>query len=453
MRYLSTAISLALGLAALSASAKAEEASPDSLMTRETLTGAWGGLRNAADDAGVKFSGSYTGEVLGNPTGGTRQRAMAEGLLEVDLDVDFDKLVGLGGLSFHISTFQIHGRGLSGNAIGNQFTVRDIEAGPSTRIWSMWLQQKFLDDAASVRLGQMPWQEEFVVSAYGAYFINGTFGWPNGFAANFSNTGGAYPLATTGIRLAATPGDKLGLMIAAFDGDPAKGNPRGQDATRYNTDGLNVRLKSPPVYFAEASYGEDKDAEGLPTMVKLGGWVHTGRFDDPHWATNGVSLGSPASTGIPQGHRGNWEMYGIVDTMLWRDADNAKRNVGAFTRIMGGPTDRNQIPYYGEVGLTWQGMIEDRDEDVAGLALAYGKMSPGLASQDRDARMFGTSLAPDRDFEMAVEALYRVQMAPWWTVIPDAQYIVHPGGHVAVPGSSRPIPDDWVLGLRTVFKL
>ena len=455
MRHVSKAITLAAGLAAFSVPAIAEEeaAAATGFWERETLTGDWGGLRTTADDAGLKLSGSYTGEALGNPTGGTRQRAMAEGLLELDLDVDFDKLMGADGLTFHISTFQFHGRGLSGNAIGNQFTVRDIEAAPSTRIWSMWLQQKFADDAASVRLGQMPWQEEFVVSSYGGYFINGTFGWPGGLATNFPNTGGAYPLATTGIRLATTPADKLGLMVAAFDGDPAAGNPQGQDPTRKNVDGLNVRLKSPPVFFAEASYGEDKEAAGLPTMVKLGGWFHAGRFDDTHWSSNGTSLGSATSTGIPMGHRGDWELYGIVDTMLWRDPDNPKRAIGAFSRAMGGPTDRNQMPYYGELGLTWQGMLNDRDDDIAGLALAYGRMSPGLAAQDNDARMFGTAAPPGRDYEMAVEALYRTQITPWWTLIPDIQYIVHPGGHIAMPDSSRPIPNAWVLGLRTVFKL
>ena len=434
--------------------AEAAAEQPKGFWERDTLTGEWGGLRPALDDAGFKLTGNYTGEMLGNPKGGIRNRWVATGNLEIDVDADFAKLIGWEGLTFHLSSFQLHGRGMSNNFLGNQFTVRDIEAAPATRIWSMWFQQAFADNAASVRVGQMPWQEEFVVSAYGASFINGTFGWPIGFAANFVNAGGAYPLATTGARLSVNPADKMNIMVAAFDGDPAAGNQRGQDPTRKNVDGLNVRLKTPPVFFVEGRYGSPMDSdEGLPTMVKLGGWVHTGRFDDPHWSTNGTSLGSGTSTGIPMGHRGNWELYAIVDTMLWRDDTNPKRNIGAFTRLMGGPDDRNQMPYYGELGLNWQGMIEGRDDDIAGIALAYGRMSRALAAQDHDARLFGTSLAPSRDFELAFEALYRYAVTPWWTMIPDAQYIVHPGGGAAYPGTQRRIPDAAVLGVRSVFKL
>lgn len=441
------------GLAVALALAAGPAAAGDDLWTRDTLTGDWGGLRSAAEDQGLKLSGSYTGDVLGNPKGGIRRRAVAMGNLEIDLDADFAKLAGWDGLTFHISTFQLHGRGLSSNFVGNLFTVRDIEAAPNTRIWSMWLQQKFADEAASLRIGQMPWQEEFVISAYGAYFINGTFGWPIGFAQNLVNAGGAYPLATTGARLAVQPMDKASLIVAAFDGDPAAGNPRGQDPTRKNTDGLDIRLKTPPVFFVEGAYGGDKDSDGLPAMVKLGGWVHTGRFDDPRRASNGVPLGSPASSGIPMGRRGNWEVYGIADVMLWRDSEAPKRNVGAFTRLMGGPDDRNQMPWYGEVGLTWQGMLEDRDDDVAGIGLAYGRMSRALAAQDRDAIRFGTSNGPVRDYEAVAEVLYRAAVTPWWTVVPDVQYIAHPGGGAAWQGTSSRIPDAWVVGLRTVFKL
>ena len=55
-------------------------AASQGLMDRESLTGDWGGLRHRLDAAGLKLSGVYTGEVLGNPSGGVRQGAVAEGL-------------------------------------------------------------------------------------------------------------------------------------------------------------------------------------------------------------------------------------------------------------------------------------------------------------------------------------------------------------------------------------
>ncbi|MBI3444467.1 MAG: carbohydrate porin [Magnetospirillum sp.] len=453
-RYPSAFLLAALMAASISVPVLAEEAeAPKGLWERDTLTGDWGGLRSQAEDAGLKIGGTYTAEILGNPKGGNKQRAVATGNLQLDLDADFAKLADWQGLTFHLTALSLHGRGLGSNFVGSLFAVRDIEAAPNTRIWSLWLQQKFAGDAASIRLGQMPWQDEFMTSAYGATFLNGAFGWPGGFSANLVNGGGGYPFSTTGARLSVQPMDKTTLLFGVWDGDPAAGNIRGQDPSRKNTDGLNVRLKTPPVYLMEADYGDDKDAEGLPAMLKLGALIHSGRFDDPHWATNGVSLGSPNSSGIPAPRRGNWLLYGVADVMLWRDADAPKRNIGAFVRLVGGPDDRNQTPYYADTGLNWQGLIEDREDDIAGIGLAYGRMSRALAAQDRDSIRTGNSFGPVRDYEMVVEGTYRAQITPWWTVVPDAQYIVHPGGGAAWQGTSSRIPDAWVLGLRSVFKL
>lgn len=434
------------------AAASAGEAGKDS----ETLTGDWGGLRTDLSDAGLKLSGFYTGEALGNPRGGIRQRGVAEGLLEVDLDADLETLVGWKGAIMHASMFQIHGRGLSSNFVGNQLTVRDIEAAPSTRLWALWVQQSFANDAASLRVGQLPEQEEFVVSSLGAYFINGTFGWPIGMAANMPSGGGAYPLAMTAARLKVKLSDETSWMVAVFNGDPAPGSAvQEPDPTRRNRDGLNFSFREPPAYFTEFSHAvnQDKDSPGLPTTYKLGGWYHTGRFNDLRFDDTGRSLADPLSSGAPRQHQGNGGIYGIIDHMLWRRPGTEDVGIGIFTRQMIAPPDRSAMPYYGEVGLTWKGMLEGRDDDVAGIAVAYGATSDRLSGRDRDANAFGTPTAV-RDHETAVELLYRAQLTPWWTVIPDVQYIIHPGGGVGLPDdAAQRIPDALVVGLRTVFKL
>jgi porin len=44
--------------------------------------------------------------------------------------------------------------------------------------------------------------------------------------------------------------------------------------------------------------------------------------------------------------------------------------------------------------------------------------------------------------ETVIEATYKAQIAPWWTIQPDLQYIVTPSG---VQGSQNAV----VVGLRT----
>jgi porin len=84
--------------------------------------------------------------------------------------------------------------------------------------------------------------------------------------------------------------------------------------------------------------------------------------------------------------------------------------------------------------------------------VAYARIGGAAADQDRDARIFGNPGRPVRDFEMAIELTYRAQLAPWWVVQPDLQYIVHLGGNIANPNNpatNRTIPDAVVPGLRT----
>jgi porin len=46
-----------------------------------------------------------------------------------------------------------------------------------------------------------------------------------------------------------------------------------------------------------------------------------------------------------------------------------------------------------------------------------------------------------------------MQIAPWWTIQPDFQYIVHPGGRVSDPANPLvPVRDAAVIGVRSVLK-
>jgi porin len=162
-------ISIRAGLAALAmvcvgTSGLADEpvvAQEEGLFERQTLTGDWGGVRKQLQDAGVALGGNYIAETLSNPTGGIRQLTIYQGLLTTSLKLDLEKLADWPGASFYVDVYQISGRGLSRNAIGNLLAVSDIEALSSTRLDDMWLQQEFLDHQASLRVGQIGLDDEF----------------------------------------------------------------------------------------------------------------------------------------------------------------------------------------------------------------------------------------------------------------------------------------------------
>ena len=101
-------------------------------------------LPNPLQKYGVKFAATYIGEAFGNASGGLKQGAIYEGRLNLAVDVDLQKLVGIDKLTFHANMFQIHGDGLSRSYIGNLMLVSGVEALPATRLYEFWVEQKLL---------------------------------------------------------------------------------------------------------------------------------------------------------------------------------------------------------------------------------------------------------------------------------------------------------------------
>src|SRR5262249_6545509 len=116
-------------------------AADEGLFEQDRLTGDWGGVRKQWQDAGIDLGVNDTAETLSNLTGGVRQLTIYQALLDLSLTLDLEKLAKWPGASFYIDGYQISGRGLSENAIGNLLAVSSIEALPSTRLHDLWLQQ------------------------------------------------------------------------------------------------------------------------------------------------------------------------------------------------------------------------------------------------------------------------------------------------------------------------
>ncbi|MCE0484538.1 MAG: carbohydrate porin [Methylacidiphilales bacterium] len=447
---------------------KAEQTRPESIpgfWDQDYLTGDWSGVRTSLADKGVAFGVNYIGEVLGNPTGGIHQGVIHEGRIELTLDLDFQKLAGLDGASFHANAYDIYGNGLSSQKIGNLLPVSNIEAYNTLRLFDLWYQQELLDGKISLRFGQIAADDEFVISQYGATFMNATFGWPPFTANNLASGGPAYPLAAPGIRLMLNPIPQVCLMAAVFDGDPGDGaaNPQKNDSS-----GTNIDFNQGALSFFEADYklNQEDGAKGLPGTYKLGGFYATENYSDLGVDENGVSLASPASDGKPLRHSGDWGVYFIADQMVWRKPADPKgvkntsasqpsdQGLGLFWRIGGTPSDRNPIDFYTDGGFNYTGLFPGRDEDVLGFGTAYAHVSDSLSTLDRETNAVTGVNGPVEDEEIALELTYQAKLAPWWTLQPDVQYIIHPGGHVADPtdlSGTRAIPDALVLGVRTTI--
>lgn len=428
----------------------------ESLWKRETLTGDWGGVRKTLKDQhGIDLTLAYIGEGFGVLSGGVNRRASYEGLFELSVDTDLEKLFGWKGGSAQVTLFNLHqsSRNVAEN-VGSIADPSNIDALPTTRLYTFWIQQNLFDDRFSLRLGQLAADKEFILSETAEEgLINGTFGWPGMLAKDMLGEGPAFPLASPGVRLALKATDQLTFQTAVFSGNPA-GNCTDEPQV-CNRHGTTFSLSGGALSMTEWQYAinQEKNAPGLPGVYKLGFWYATADFPDQRFGRNAaggvVSLADPTAV-APLDHSGNWGFFGVADQTVWRGGE---QSLSLFARGGVAPSERNLVSYQVDAGAGLKAPLPGRDEDVVTFGFSHLGISGDAAALDRDALRINGPPQPIRDSETLFELSYRAQVAPWWTLQPDLQYIIHPGGNVAHPDNPAvAVQNAFLIGLRSTIR-
>jgi porin len=185
-------------------------------------------------------------------------------------------------------------------------------------------------------------------------------------------------------------------------------------------------------------------------------WYDTESFSDQRIDTDGISLASLRSNGVPLQHRGDYSIYAVADQMVWRKANDPNRSISVFGRVMGTPEgDRNLVDFSLNAGVVMHEPFTNRADDTVGLGMGFAHLSPAVTAYDRDVALYShlanpNALAPVRSTETYVELTYQYSVHPWWQLQPDLQYVFNPGGGIVNPDEPmRKVGDEFVLGLRT----
>jgi porin len=446
----------ALGTAVAQADDK-KPAPPKSIWEQDTFSGDWNGLRTALADSGIELTLQYINEGFSVTSGGIYEKSSYEGRLEFSVDTNLEKFMGWRGASTHVTLFNIHSGNDDKNVAYNVGSIADpsnIDAHATSRLFTAWFQQGDPEkDWFSVRIGQLAADDEFFTSDTAGGLINGTFGWAGILAANITNGGPAYPLAVPGVRVQVNPLDSVSALVGVFSGDPAGPNCF-TDAQVCNEHGTRFSLYGGSLWIGELHYkvNQGENAVGLPGIYKIGGWYATADYPDQHFGLDGtgavVSLGVDP-TADPIRRDGNWGLYAIADQMVWREGD---RSVNLFVRTGFSPADRNLLSWYIDGGIGFKGIVPGRPNDALTFGVAYADISNDAIAADVDALAVNGPPSFIRDYELVFEVNYAFQIAPWWIVQPDFQYIVHPGGNVAHPDDPTVLVGDAaVFGIRSTF--
>lgn len=416
-------------------SAPDESANSKSVWEQSNLLGNCGSVRDRLSAKGVDFSVQYAAQVMGNPYGGNfGQGVVYNGLLSPVLNIDFDKLTGGAwkGATFRASGFWIQGSSLTQKYVGDFSVVSNIDAFNTVRLDELWLQQSFLDDQVSLKVGQLTVDSEFFVTTNGTLFINSTFGAFPFVGMNFQPYNPPiYPLATPGVRLQVQPTPEFYFQAAAFTGDSGT-QQQNNHGTLFNIDS-----KAGALIFSEVGYllNKGKDDKGLPGTYKLGSWLDTGDFSTFQSQANvALGTGTLKSTGTTYG------IYGVIDQAVFKYdiSSTQSTTINLFLRAGVAPPSAAEVDFDIDGGINIAGLVPGRKDDLFGIGLARTQISHDYSNASV------TQGGPAYGHEAVVEATYSASIAQWWVVQPDIQYVFS-------AGATTKSPDALVLGVRSTF--
>jgi porin len=433
------------------------------LWTRSNLLGDAGGVRSGLWNFGISIGIQDINEVWGNVSGGVKRGAAYDGVTLLSVGLDTQRAFGWEGGTFNVSAWNIRGRNIATDNLLNLQTPSGILADDTTRFWEIWFQQSFLDGRFDVRLGQQSLDQEFMTSQSAALFLNTAMGWPVLPSADLYAGGPAYPLSSLGVRLRGQPASGITALLGVFQDNPPGGpfNDDGQlrGSTRW---GGNFNLRTGALVIGEIQYALNQPGNGdmasgsapggLPGTYKLGFWYDSGPFPDQRFDTAGLPLASASSTGANALLWNNFSIYAVADQMVWRPAEDSPRSINVFARLMGAPGDRNLINFSVNGGITLKAPFEGREDDTVGIGFGIARISNSARAFDKDVAFFSGVPLPVRSTETFIELTYQINVAPWWQVQPDFQYVFNPSGGIANPNDpTKRVGNEAIFGLRNTI--
>ena len=143
----------------------------------------------------------------------------------------------------------------------------------------------------------------------------------------------------------------------------------------------------------------------MPGLYSFGGFYDSNRFS---------SLRNFNAT-----ESGNYSVYGMFQQMVYRDGDaGSQKGLTVWGEIAIAPKSSvNTMPYFVGAGLSYQGSIPGREDDIAAAGVIYGIFSRYI---------------PRTTAETVIEMNYQITLNRWLSITPDAQYIIRPSGSSAI---------------------
>ena len=396
-----------------------------------TLTGDWAGARQRLYDQGIDIGLEYLGEFAHNTSGGSRQTDAYADQIHVHAAFDFDKLWGWTGGSLHVDINDRNGSQIDAKArLGTLLESQEIYGGGNvTRLTRFYLEQALWNGLVDLKFGRMDIGVDFFPFACNFQNLNFCGALPGWISKGVE----AWPLAQTGGVIAINPSPAWSIKFGGFEVNP--NNASKSQGLKLSVPGPNVGT----LMLAELDWRTNLG--DMPGIWRIGGWRNTARYNDVFYSVDGAQalLGS----GAPVLQSSVSGSYFMGQQQLTHNA--AGGGLSVFGNVVQADPHTDLVDQMISIGLLYNGPFASRPDDRLGFAIGRDRVSGRVASAERLINAARAGLVPVQGYEYITELDYQFHLWRGVALMPNVQYIRHPGGTSANH-------DATVLGLRALVK-
>jgi porin len=377
----------------------------------KTATGDWFGLRPALRDAGIETQFYYQDQFMsvlggGKSTGGGKNSATIDWFVILDfqkmkLIKDADALIQTrAGWGYSVNPYTGATKGFDVNDDADGITDYYID--------QLWYRQHFFDRKLALQVGYLDFQTIVDRNAYA-----------NSEDKQFMNTAldnspfvPTAAITTLGAALYIQPLSWYTLILGAGN---AQGPQHGAPNPSYKPD-FDTTFHDQAWF---VGYIEHDLSFKIPgPRGPLPGNYRFGMFYDPRSKPKYLYSFQP-----PEHDGQEWAFYTSCDQMVFRENDKDDQGLGVFFRYGHRRPDINRFSDFWSAGVSYTGLIPDRDKDVLGLGFA----------EQISSDMYHDRVNRDTGPEAVYELYYAIQLTPWLVLSPDFQYLNDPGANHSIP--------------------
>ena len=362
------------------------------------------GIDELLKSTGTQFAVSGTGVYNANVRGGTsthKRRGRWSGSYDVELTQDLSGLFGSEKSRLYLHAEGGFGKlGIDDTSVGSFFGVNDDYLGRrSLDLVEVWYEQGFVDDELRIRLGKLDITGGFQCRGCPVSFDGNSYA--NDETTQFLNgslvNNPTIPFPDYGLSAIAlwNPVEywygSLGVVDAQADGRQTGFNTAFNDEDYY-------------FYVLETGFTPHLHCDNgiMPGAYRAGLWYDP----QPKSAADGLEK-----------RRDDLGVYLSTDQMLSKEINDPDdtQGLGTFFRYGCANSERNEMTGFFSGGLQYQGLFQDRDDDVAAVGFSHGTFSDKVTDFTKD-------------YESVVEVYYNARITDQFNLTPSLQYVSNPGG-------------------------